>query len=502
MKKYWLLFGAVILVMALASPSMAQFKSWGHMEIQTIWESKPDFNTGGATASSGVPQAPGTNLVTGIAGPERDLTWRHIAERFRFYLQYGDPKTVRAVIGFEADSTEWGEPRTSGTVTGGRMGGYTADSVQLEIKHAFLDFTIPNTPVSVRAGIQDFFYGDRLFINNDAAGAKVIVNFAPHTFTAWWARLADIGTTGTHTSQTESRGIYDVTDLYSLDWKFTQKLFDINVYAWYLNDLFTGNQNTLGGERFNNLGTVTITNHFDDHPWAIGVNGGFRPGNWTFFGHFVYVGGKREWKTGGISDSDYEAFAMEASAKYRIGPGMFVGIEGFYASGNDADNADKIKYYPVAQSSEGRSIFGNDRTVFFWMNAAQMGYYHNRDLEFSGMWYGRANFEYSPLAWLRFNLNYLYIGDTSTGHPGLTNYKISAPGVLLPKIINSPSGSRQDKDESFIGHEINLITTVTIYQGFVYNIGLYYFIPGPVFDMNNKDADSSYGINTKLVYAF
>ena len=45
MKKYLVLIGAAILVMALASPSMAQFKSWGHMEIQTIWEKKPDFNT-------------------------------------------------------------------------------------------------------------------------------------------------------------------------------------------------------------------------------------------------------------------------------------------------------------------------------------------------------------------------------------------------------------------------------------------------------------------------
>ena len=71
-------------------------------------------------------------------------------------------------------------------------------------------------------------------------------------------------------------------------------------------------------------------------------------------------------------------------------------VEVFYASGNDADSQDEIKYLPVQSASEGRSIFGNDRTVFFWMNAAQMGYYHNRQLDFSGMWYGRANFEYSP----------------------------------------------------------------------------------------------------------
>ena len=137
MKKYFVWIGAAILVVALAAPAMAQFKSWGHMEIQTIWEKKPDFNTGGATYSGVTPGA-----------KDRDLTWKHIAERFRFYLQYGDPKTVRAVIGFEADSTEWGEFRggSTQTLTGGRMGTYTADTVQLEVKHAYLDFVIPNTP--------------------------------------------------------------------------------------------------------------------------------------------------------------------------------------------------------------------------------------------------------------------------------------------------------------------------------------------------------------------
>jgi len=117
MKKYLVLFGAAILMLALASPAMAQFTSWGHMEIQTIWEKAPNFNTQ-------------TLMYAGTISPaNQDVTWRHVAERYRFYLQYGDPKTVRAVIGFEADSSDWGELRTSGTVTGGKMGAYTADTV-------------------------------------------------------------------------------------------------------------------------------------------------------------------------------------------------------------------------------------------------------------------------------------------------------------------------------------------------------------------------------------
>jgi hypothetical protein len=143
MKKYLVILGAAVLVMALAAPAMAQFSSWGHIEIQTIWEKNVNLDT----------QKLWANGTSGSAttDPQKDISWRHIAERYRFYLQYGDPKTVRAVLGFEADSKDWGEgsPDTASLKGGGKMGSYTADTVQLEIKNAYLDFMIPNTPVEV-----------------------------------------------------------------------------------------------------------------------------------------------------------------------------------------------------------------------------------------------------------------------------------------------------------------------------------------------------------------
>jgi hypothetical protein len=413
-------------------------------------------------------------------GTEQDRTWRHIAERYRFYLQYGDPKTVRAVIGFEADSTEWGEARTSGTVTGGRMGAYTADTVQLEVKHAYLDFFLPNTPVEVIAGVQPYAYGGRFLINNDGAGVTLRTNFAPHVLSAAWIRF-----------HTNDRFTATNADGYILDWKMVQKQFDVNVYGAYLNDLWTGR-------------TAAVVRQFDNKFWYLGASGGFRPGNWTFFAHALYSGGTQEYaEVAGlpsVSDSDMSAWVAEALIRYQIGPGMAALVEGFYATGNDADDLDKIGYFPTAESSEARSIFGNDRSVFFWMNAAQIGYYHNNQIDFSGLWYGRAAFEFSPTAWLRFILNYLYIGDTSKGTPG--TFISKSTNASATKVVNSPRGSRQDVDEDFVGHEINLITTFNIYKNFVYNVGLYYFLPGAVFDTATKDADASYGINTKLNYAF
>jgi len=81
MKKYLVILGAALLVMALASPSLAQgqFQSWGFLQVEQGW----------------------TKNLTSFDSDRGDDNKRWIAERFRFFLQYGDPKTVRAVIGFE-----------------------------------------------------------------------------------------------------------------------------------------------------------------------------------------------------------------------------------------------------------------------------------------------------------------------------------------------------------------------------------------------------------------
>jgi hypothetical protein len=489
MRKVLVLFGAVVLVVALASPSMAQFKSWGHMEIQTIYISKPDHNTGapwdqdkGNFSVDGRTYLISNNTVPppALQSASRDETWKQIAERFRFYLQYGDPKTVRAVIGFEADSSDWGQPsKSGGTFTGGSMGVYRTDQVQLEIKWAYLDFVIPNTPLTVTAGLQNFAYGGRLWMNNDSPGVKLTADFAPHQFQAFWWREND-----------QSLSTYGVNDTYGLNWSMTKQTYNVGAFGAYKNDLFSG---------------ASATIPYSDHPWWIGVNGGFRPGNFNLTGQFIYNAGKREFSQG-FPDVDYEAWIAEARAVYQIGPGLFAGLEGFYSTGNDADRSDKIKIFNIPNGSESQSIFGNDRSVFMWMNASQMGYYHQNNLGFMGFYYVRPNIEYSPTTWVRFNLNYFWIGDTSTGNPG--SYSASARNPFTQaasgfKQVNSPLGARQDQDDDYVGSELNLITTLNIYKNFDYNIGLAVFWPGAMYNIPGQaDASTSYAINTKLIYAF
>ncbi len=461
MKKYLALIGAAILVMALTMPAKAQMltKSWGHIEFQTVYESKGDFNTGIQHNRRGANRL------------NNDLTYKVMYEQFRIYFQHGDPKTVRAVVGFEGDSSDWGETpwseeATTSATPSGRMGPYGTDQVQIEIKHAYLDFVIPNTPVRAIIGMQNFNLGAGrpLVINNDAPGITLNIGFAPHQIQVGWWREND-------TSRTQ----YEIRENYFLEYALKQKGFNFFAFANYLND---------------GRGTV------HDHPYWIGVGGGFKPANFDISAQLVYVGGDREVIAATKQKWDYACWAAELLAEYKIGPGLAAGLEGFYATGNDANSTDKINYYPVATSSEARSGFGNDRTVFFWMASGVIGYQHNIQSDFGGFWYGRIYGEYSPTKWLQLIANYLYIGDTSSGTPG------------AGKRVNSPTGAYQGKDEDFVGHEINVIGKIRIYKGFTYTLGLAHFIPGDVYAAYNsagakiKSPDSAWAFNTKLVYNF
>jgi hypothetical protein len=488
MKKFFVVIGVAVLVAAMAVPAMAQFKTWGSMQIAATWIEKQDFNTGGR---------PGAR-ISSTYGLDADLTYKSIWQRFNYFLQYGDPKTVRAVIGFEADSTDWGESAAVGATQkpgeGDYMGSANTDKNMLGIKWAFIEFMVPNMPLQVTAGIQPFAFGGRLVEGQDAMGLSVAAMFAPHKITGMWYRRNDdvLNGGGSYTAGNYTGRLqYHVNDFYAVKYDLAQKAFNVQGYFVYNNDLFTGYQST-----------VAVANQYADHPWWIGANATVMPGNWTIYGQFVYKGGKREFDQvqitprGNYDEIKYSAWAAELEAKYKIGPGMTAIGEFYYATGNDTDKVDKSKLYTVPTGSEAESNFGLHKSVFMWMNFGEFASQHHKNLAIGGYWYARAAFEYAPTTWLNMILNYLYIGDTSKGSASLAS----------PAAVNSGFGARTDKDEDFHGHEINLISNIKIYETLMLNVGLGMFIPGDVYKFENattsKSPETAYMGVTKLVYAF
>lgn len=452
MKKLFALVGALALVAVMASTSVAQapaatdwtkaFKTTALFQNWTVWENKYDFdNNNGASAAS-----------TG------DLTRRGISQRVNFGLEWGDSKFARGVVMFEMDSTNWGEdPYAAGTFTSGgsgRMGVAGTDQVQLEIKHAYVDFMIPNTPLKVIAGLQGFGIGGRLVQGRDIPGVRLIVPLGPQTIGLLWWRENE---TSRNTSQTN--------DTYGFTYDFKTKAFNVNAYGLYKNDLRT----TL-----------------KDNPWWLGAGGAVPMGPLALSGQFVYVGGTKDLAT--TTKADYAAWALEALATFRLSPALALAGEFYYSTGNKADDATKINMYTRPFGSECHANFGLGRTVIFFMNFSEFGNQHNIQGGFEGLYYLRANANLNVTKATNLSFNYLYIGDTSSGTPG-TGKKVNSVG-------------RQDLDKEFVGHELNLITKFRLYPNMTFNVGLGYFIPGDVYDNPSRKAENIYGINTGLQLSF
>jgi len=102
----------------------------------------------------------GTNSTTSN-GISRDPF--SAAQRVRTQINFIASEYLQGVLIFEIGDLYWGGAGVGGgrgnNATAGRSSGAAidADGVNVETKHAYLDWLIPNTPVSVRMGIQPIF---------------------------------------------------------------------------------------------------------------------------------------------------------------------------------------------------------------------------------------------------------------------------------------------------------------------------------------------------------
>jgi hypothetical protein len=68
------------------------------------------------------------------------------SQRFRAYFDWSASEALRGVFGVEFGTAIWGNAATGADLDG--------DERAIEVKHAYMDFTVPNTGIMVRMGLQ------------------------------------------------------------------------------------------------------------------------------------------------------------------------------------------------------------------------------------------------------------------------------------------------------------------------------------------------------------
>ena len=127
------------------------------------------------------------SLYDGDKGPGNKMDPFQARMRARTQVEFIASETLRSVLQFEIGTQNFGQP------------GFTAldaDGKDIKVKHAFIDWTIPNTKTSLRMGVQPMkmpgLIAGNFVYNNDIAGVMASTEFTPEVaLTAFWARPYD-----------------------------------------------------------------------------------------------------------------------------------------------------------------------------------------------------------------------------------------------------------------------------------------------------------------------
>ncbi len=121
---------ASMLFGAAWSASAAELKTRGSIDVYGQWsQNLYDFNSDISDADN-----------------------NSINQRVRMYFDYVASQNLKGVVGFEID-TDWGFDAGFGTDQSNR-GSSTSTTGSVEIKHAYIDFTYPDSVVNIKAGMQ------------------------------------------------------------------------------------------------------------------------------------------------------------------------------------------------------------------------------------------------------------------------------------------------------------------------------------------------------------
>ena len=152
MKKSLLIAVAVLAVLALTLPAFAVEFKYGGM-FYTRYQSN--------------------NNLTGSNGNPDDNN-NYFDQRLRMYFEFIGSENLRVVTKWEVD-TLWGnnfDKFDSG-------GGVGADSINLEMKNAYVDFAVPYTPMRSTLGVQGLAFMTGWIVDDDFSSAAFSTKFDP-----------------------------------------------------------------------------------------------------------------------------------------------------------------------------------------------------------------------------------------------------------------------------------------------------------------------------------
>lgn len=250
-----------------------------------------------------------------------------IDQRARTTLRFITSEDLYAVLQTEIGDLSWGQNSAATTGNDFQIGG---DGVNIEVKHAYVDFAWPDTDIRIRAGLQGIILPgafSNLVLDDDFTALNITIPFNEmFTMVVGYDRFDDSNTTGNgaeegDNGEDEFDAIHLVGVISGDGWSVTPW----GVYAW------AGRDNNVAGGW-----TDEVVN-----PWWLGIN--FNVDYWdpiVFYGDLYY---------GDINDedsvNDASGWFFNIGAEYRMDM-LTPRLVFYWASGEDDDATDGSEQLP------------------------------------------------------------------------------------------------------------------------------------------------------------
>lgn len=183
---------------AVATSSATDFKAKGTFQMGYEWTDNANFNDSEADGKS-----------------EDDFV---AAQRFRTQIDMVASENLSGVVFFEINNT-WGRGgKTADLGSGGQIG---ADGVNVQTRRAYIDWTVPNTALDIRMGIQGLALPGAVagspILDNDVAAVVASYKFNDmFSMTGFWARPYDTSKGDTTDTDLTGTNKQDEMDMFGL----------------------------------------------------------------------------------------------------------------------------------------------------------------------------------------------------------------------------------------------------------------------------------------------
>lgn len=366
------------------------------------------------------------------------------SQRFRTKIDIIASEQLRGIVYFEIGNTRWGK-----SSEGGALG---SDGITVEVKRSYIDWTVPNTDLQVRMGLQGLAlpgaaFGSPLF-DEDVAGITLSYTFSDtFALTTAWARPYDGSVDNGEWSQSGN----DEMDLFAISAPITFTGHTITPYGLYTHigkDVATG-INSATGEGTTSFIKLQGDLTDDIHAYWLGIAysmTAFTP--FTLDVDFLY---------GHANSDDFtqSGWMVDFKAAYAL-DFMTPALIGWYASGNDSNDEHDLGTIP----SIGNAAFWRP-TSFGYLGSCYEEHIYLGENAF-GTWAIGVEFaDISFIEDLSHVLRFVYMQGTNDKNSG------TSLGMYAP--ANKVYLTKEDS-----AYEINFDSKYQIYQNFAFFLELGY----------------------------